>query len=72
MSFGTGAGKGDLPRAVDGASYRSNYDNIFKKTTEPSVTDTREELAVEFDKAMDNRDTEKIAYYWALLMSEPK
>lgn len=67
MSFGTGAGKGDLPRAVDGASYRSNYDNIFKKTAEPSVTDAREELQTKFDTAVANRDTAKIAYYWALL-----
>jgi hypothetical protein len=67
MSFGTGAGKGDLPRAVDGASYRNNYDNIFKKTTEPSVTDTLEELQAKFDAAIANRNTAEVAYYWALL-----
>jgi|688.fasta_scaffold942691_2 hypothetical protein len=31
MSFGTGAGKGDLPRHVDGSAYRDNFDNIFRK-----------------------------------------
>ena len=67
MSFGTGAGKGDLPRAVDGASYRNNYDNIFKKTTEPSVTDAHDELQAKFDAAMANRNTAEVAYYWALL-----
>lgn len=34
MSFGTGAGKGDLPRAVNGSAYRSNFDNIFRKQKE--------------------------------------
>lgn len=34
MSFGTGAGKGDLPRHVDGESYRSNFDEIFRKQRE--------------------------------------
>jgi hypothetical protein len=67
MSFGTGAGKGSMPRAVEGNSYRNNYDNIFKKTAEPSVTDTHEELQAKFDAALASRDTEKMAYYWALL-----
>jgi hypothetical protein len=31
MSFGTGAGKGDLPRHVDGEAYRNNFDDIFRK-----------------------------------------
>ncbi len=30
MGFGTGAGKGSLPRHVDGDKYRDNYDEIFK------------------------------------------
>ena len=31
MSFGTGAGKGDLPRHVDGEAFRNNFDEIFRK-----------------------------------------
>lgn len=31
MSFGTGAGKGSLPRKVDTAKYANNYENIFSK-----------------------------------------
>lgn len=31
------AGKGDKPRKVDGDKYRSNYDNIFKKTMENPI-----------------------------------
>ena len=34
MSFGTGAGKGDLPRAVNGEAFRNNFDNIFRKQKE--------------------------------------
>lgn len=34
MSFGTGAGKGSLPRKVDLAKYASNYENIFGKKKE--------------------------------------
>lgn len=34
MSFGTGAGKGSLPRKVDSAKYASNYENIFGKKKE--------------------------------------
>jgi len=34
MSFGTGAGKGDLPRHVDGESFRNNFDEIFRKQRE--------------------------------------
>lgn len=44
MSFGTGAGKGSLPRKVDLNTYHNNYDNIFGKgkvatTTEPKPED---------------------------------
>jgi hypothetical protein len=44
MSFGTGAGKGSLPRKVDLNTYHNNYDNIFRKgkvatTTEPKPED---------------------------------
>lgn len=31
MGFGTGAGKGSLPRHVNGEEYRNNFDNIFRK-----------------------------------------
>ena len=34
MSFGTGAGKGDLPRHVDGEAFRNNFDDIFRKQRE--------------------------------------
>jgi len=30
MSFGSGAGKGSLPRAVKGAAFRAAYDSITK------------------------------------------
>lgn len=44
MSFGTGAGKGSLPRKVDLNTYHNNYDNIFGKvkgttTPEPKPED---------------------------------
>ena len=67
MINSVGAGKGSVPRAVDTETYRSNYDNIFKKTAEPSVVDFREDLQVKFDTAVANRDTAEMAYYWALL-----
>ena len=34
MSFGTGAGKGHLPRHVDGEAFRNNHDDIFRKQRE--------------------------------------
>lgn len=34
MSFGTGAGKGDLPRAVNGEAFRNHFDEIFRKKKE--------------------------------------
>lgn len=34
MSFGTGAGKGHLPRAVNGEAFRNNHDDIFRKKRE--------------------------------------
>lgn len=37
MGFGTGAGKGSLPRHVKGEDYRNNYDNIFRKKKEAEV-----------------------------------
>ena len=46
MSFGTGAGKGSLPRKVDLNTYHNNYDNIFGKgdvttTPEPKPENVR-------------------------------
>jgi hypothetical protein len=45
MSFGTGAGKGDLPRAVNGEAFRAAYDSI--KKPEPL-----EKLLAAFDAAV--------------------
>jgi hypothetical protein len=67
MINSVGAGKGSVPRAVDTETYRSNYDNIFKKNTEASAMDVREELQAKFDAAVAKRDTAEMAYYWALL-----
>jgi hypothetical protein len=36
MPFGTGAGKGDLPRPVDGNKYRDNYERAFGKRNQPT------------------------------------
>lgn len=62
-----GAGKGSVPRAVDNETYRSNYDNIFKKNTETSAMDVREELQAKFDAAVAKRDTAEMDCYWAQL-----
>lgn len=54
MSFGTGAGKGDLPRHVDGEAYRNNFDDIFrKKPTYADLLKKHDEAIVEgkFDRA---------------------
>jgi hypothetical protein len=50
MSFGTGAGKGDLPRAVKGHAFRAAYDSIKK----PESLDV---LLAQFDEAVNNRDS---------------
>ncbi|MFN4909399.1 MAG: hypothetical protein ACK5H0_10255 [Bacteroidota bacterium] len=55
MSFGTGAGKGDLPRHVDGVAYRDNFDNIFRK--KPTYT----ELLKKHDKAISEGKFDKVA-----------
>ena len=34
MPFGTGAGKGPLPRHVDGDKYREGYERAFGKNAE--------------------------------------
>jgi hypothetical protein len=49
MSFGTGAGKGSLPRAVKGEAFRAAYDSIKKPAP-------LEELLAQFDKAIIARD----------------
>ena len=56
MSFGTGAGKGDLPRAVNGEAFRNNHDDIFRKQKDSSFSDVlkKHDEAIEegkFDKA---------------------
>jgi hypothetical protein len=58
MSFGTGAGKGDLPRHVDGEAYRNNFDGIFRKQKEFTYNELLKlhDAAVEagqFDKAVE-------------------
>ena len=50
MSFGTGAGKGDLPRAVKGEAFRKAYESIKKPAS-------LEGLLTDFNKAVDERDT---------------
>jgi len=49
MSFGTGAGKGSLPRAVKGEAFRAAYDSIKKPAP-------LEGLLAQFDKAIIARD----------------
>jgi hypothetical protein len=51
MSFGTGAGKGCLPRAVKGAAFRAAYDSIKKPTG------SLLELVTKFDDAVNERNT---------------
>lgn len=50
MSFGTGAGKGDLPRAVNGEAYRTTYDSIKK----PEPLDA---LLAKLDAAVNENNT---------------
>jgi hypothetical protein len=50
MSFGTGAGKGDLPRAVKGEAFRAAYDNIKKPESWPL-------LIAKFHEAFNNKDS---------------
>ena len=49
MSFGTGAGKGSLPRAVKGEAFRAAYEAIKKPAP-------LEELLAQFDCAIVARD----------------
>jgi hypothetical protein len=55
MSFGTGAGKGDLPRHVDGSAYRNNFDDIFRKKP------TYEELLKKHDEAVSEGKFDRVA-----------
>jgi len=55
MSFGTGAGKGDLPRHVDGEAYRNNFDDIFRKKP------TFAELLKKHDKAIEDGRFDRVA-----------
>lgn len=51
MSFGSGAGKGSLPRPVKGAAFRAAYDSITKPTG------SLLELVAKFDDAVNERNT---------------
>ena len=55
MSFGTGAGKGDLPRAVNGEAFRDNFDNIFRKKP------TYKELLKKHDEAIEEGKFDRAA-----------
>ena len=59
MSFGTGAGKGDLPRAVNGEAFRNNHDDIFRKQKEPTYS----ELLKIHDQAVEEGQFDKAAEY---------
>jgi len=63
MSFGTGAGKGDLPRHVDGEAYRNNFDDIFHK--KPSYA----ELLKKHDEAVSEGKFDRAAEYKQQLQS---
>jgi hypothetical protein len=64
MSFGTGAGKGDLPRAVKGEAFRAAYDSI--KKPEPLAA-----LLVAFNKATDERDTVQVEALHSKITQHP-
>jgi hypothetical protein len=59
MSFGTGAGKGDLPRAVNGEAFRNHFDEIFRKQKEF----TYGELLKIYDKAIEEGKFDMAAEY---------
>lgn len=67
MINSVGAGKGSVPRAVDNETYRSNYDNIFKKKELTPIQGEGVILQQKFDDAMARRDTAEMACYWAQL-----
>ena len=64
MSFGTGAGKGDLPRAVKGEAFRAAYDSIKKPAP-------LEALLASFNKAVDERDTTLIEELHTQIKAHP-
>jgi hypothetical protein len=64
MSFGTGAGKGDLPRAVNGEAFRAAYDSIKK----PEPLDA---LLADFDKAVNDRDSALVEYLHSQIKAHP-
>ena len=64
MSFGTGAGKGSLPRAVKGEAFRKAYESIAK----PAFL---EGLLAEFNKAVDERDTTLIEEIHTQIKAHP-
>ena len=59
MSFGTGAGKGDLPRAVNGEAFRNHFDEIFRKQREFTFA----ELLKMHDSAIEEGKFDKAAEY---------
>lgn len=59
MPFGTGAGKGDLPRAVNGEAFRNNHDDIFRKQKEFTYA----ELLKIHDRAIEDGQFDKAAEY---------
>jgi hypothetical protein len=59
MSFGTGAGKGDLPRRVEGETFRDNFDFIFRKQKEPTYS----ELLKTHDQAVEEGQFDRAAEY---------
>lgn len=64
MSFGTGAGKGDLPRAVKGEAFRAAYDSIKK----PESLDV---LLAQFDESVNNRDSALVEELHAQIKAHP-
>jgi hypothetical protein len=59
MSFGSGAGKGDLPRHVDGEAFRNNFDSIFRKQREFTFA----ELLKMHDTAVEEGKFDRAAEY---------
>ena len=59
MSFGTGAGKGDLPRAVNGEAFRNHFDDIFRKQREFTFA----ELLKMHDAAIEEGKFDRAAEY---------
>lgn len=53
------AGKGDLPRPVDGAVYRSNYDAIFRSKTIAEDDDLPE---MESEESEESEEPEEIDF----------